>query len=126
MSADLERVIKELNVFAGRVVKRLTLEVTAELVEANPFKTGWSAANWIPGIGAGPSEPAGTRENVSTSERELGVALVVSSYTIDQGRVVIQNNVPYISTINDFHRTKAGFVQESIDRGVNAVIGESP
>jgi uncharacterized protein CbrC (UPF0167 family) len=124
MASKLDRVIDELNEFLELTVKRLTAEVVAELVEANPVQTGWSRANWVPGTGDNVAvEPVGTRQSVSTSERDLGLALILSSYEIEQGRVTIQNNVPYITTINDFHPTRAGFVQESIDRAVSSIAG---
>lgn len=126
------RISKRLHDQVSQVVKRLTAEVTAELVEANPVLTGWSRSNWIPNIGAAPATTYMDEDLTKTRGSRLdstavdaGVAIITSSYSILNGVVTIQNNVPYISLLNDFHPVKVGFVQESIDRAVNNVVARS-
>ena len=36
--------------FAEKIIKEITLEATANLIEDTPVDTGWARANWIPSI----------------------------------------------------------------------------
>lgn len=130
--ATVAQIDKKLRDQIGKVVKRLTAEVVAELVEDNPVLTGWSRSNWIPGTGAPTLVPVGSPDSTNTPGSRLdsaavdaGLAVIVATYDIKQGVVTVRNNVPYITNINDFHPTKAGFVQTAIDRAVNTVIAQS-
>lgn len=117
---------------AATVVKRLTLNITANLTEDTPKDTGWAAANWVPNVGA----PKGLGDTPdSRSERQARVvgatnsqqaagALIAASYRLNQGSVFIANSVPYIVDLNEGSSLKApsGFVQAAIQRGFDQTL----
>lgn len=125
MVDQLRVVVTSLNGFTERIVKVLTLEVTSELKRTTPVDTGWAANNWVPRIGAAYTGTAGSYEqalagNVDTATSALGIAQVATSYRLQQGRVFISNNVPYISLLNSgsSRQAPAAFVQAAIGRAV--------
>lgn len=120
---EVQRVVAELTNAVENLIKRLTLDVHANIVETNPVDTGWSRANWVPSIG-GPTEgTAGTRESVTASAQQAGIAEVLTQYRLNRGAVYISNNVPYITALNAGSSTKAppGFVQREIARAIQSV-----
>lgn len=128
MPSDRLKVIGELNQFTANVVKKLTLEATANLIEATPKDTGWARANWIPNIGGPVIVTAGTREqaetgNVNKSRQQTGIANVAINYKITDGAVYISNNVPYIIPLNEGSSSQApsAFVQREIAKAVRKV-----
>lgn len=131
MSARVRRVVVALESTVERVVTRLTLEVTANLVKTTPVDTGWARANWVPQIGT-PYRPdvidnAGDGAvNQRGGVQAAGIASIATySYP---GRVFISNNAPYIVRLNEGSSTQApsGFVQAGIDRAIATVSGTTP
>lgn len=124
-------VVKSLEGFIDKVMKKLTLDIVANLVTApdtgygTPVDTGWARANWVPQIGAPKTTTEGTREaaeagNVSIAGQQAGVAKVVTGYRRDQGPIYISNNVPYILRLNEGYSKQApkGFIQNAIAKAV--------
>ena len=116
-------VISELQAFTERLVKRLALNVNAELIEATPVLTGWAQANWVPNIGS-PFEgtagerPADQNTNPDRGPQSRGIASII---TYRLGPEIHQtNNVPYIELLNagSSSQAPAAFVQASILRAV--------
>lgn len=113
-----------------RIIRKLTLDIVANLVRApseggTPVDTGWARANWVPRIGEPFRGTAGTREqaeagSVSLAEQGAGIASVASSYKLEKGRVYISNNVPYILPLNEgsSQQAPAGFVQAAVTKAV--------
>jgi hypothetical protein len=124
-------VVSALEGFVDRLIRKIVLDVVANLVSppplgGTPVDTGWARANWIPAIGVPRTVPAGTREaaeagSVPLGAQQSGVARVATSYTMSQGRVHITNNVPYIVELNEGSSKQApsGFVQAAIARAVD-------
>ena len=50
--AQVRAVIRSLERLSERVITKITLDVTANLIESTPVDTGWARANWVPQIGA--------------------------------------------------------------------------
>lgn len=127
---SIQFVISALNQFAEKHIKIIALDVTANLIEDTPRKTGWARANWVPQIGAPSklptdiSDPQPGQVQGRSSEREAGVLLVASSYKIVNGPVYITNNVHYIQRLNEgsSKQAPAGFVQSAILRAVRGVV----
>lgn len=118
-------VVRGLERFAELAIKKVTLDIHANLVSApqqggTPVDTGWASSNWVPNIGVPFRNTDGTPENLSTSSRETGVAAVAAQYTLDRGPVFISNNVPYITDLNNGHSRQApkNFVQRAILRAI--------
>lgn len=120
-------VMKALSMALDKVVKKITLDVTANLIEATPVDTGWARANWIASIGAPviadlslirsrEQRAAGVQNAVG--EQATGTATVAANYK--RGKTYVTNNVPYIVDLNDGTSMQApsGFVQEAIVKGL--------
>ena len=131
-STQIRIIVNDLESFTEKVCTFLTIEATANLIEATPVDTGWARANWIPRIGrpappptgdaprrqAGQAARSGTLIN-QTSEQSAGQASALR-YRLNQGRIFITNNVPYIGRLNQGHSPQAppGFVQRAIRRAI--------
>lgn len=127
---DIDFVINALNGFTERVVKKITLDVTANLIVTTPVDTGWARANWVPSIGKPfapdlrgiAADPALVPGQAAT--QQAGVASVATSYRLEQGRVFVSNNVPYIQRLNmgSSKQAPSGFVQNAIVKAVTVDI----
>lgn len=123
MASAADRVVEVLEGFFQDLMRAIPLEVTAELVSANPVDTGWSRANWIPSVGAPVTTPAGSRDSVSGVAQQVGMAQV-ATYTWGQGNVFIANCVPYIVFLNRGHspQAPAGYVEAAVESGIRKAI----
>ena len=122
-------VIEALESFASQIVRKLVLDIVANLKAApsqggTPVDTGWARANWVPRIGQRFEGTAGTREQaergiVTFGPQGSGEASMLS-YKIADGQVFISNNVPYILRLNEgsSRQAPAGFVQQAIRKAV--------
>ena len=119
--AQVRSVMAALERAAERVIIKVTLDVTSNLIEANPVDTGWSRANWIPSVGSPTKDPAGSKQAVSTAAQAAGLARMRTYDLHRDGKVFITNNVPYIVRLNEGSSRQApkGFVQRGIRKAVN-------
>ena len=122
MATDADGVTALLREFTADSITRLTLEVTANLVEDTPVDTGWARANWVPNIGTAVQETTGSKEAVDRTAQSQGIAEVVALYRLPQ-LIYVSNPTPYITDLNDGSSTQApaGFVQISIQRAIAEV-----
>lgn len=125
VSVQIRTVITALDQFIELVMKRIVLDVVANLVRAparggTPVDTGWARANWVPRIGQPVTATDGSRESVSQGAQQSGLAAVATGYKLVRGPVWISNNVPYILQLNDgsSQQAPAGFVQAAIGEAV--------
>jgi len=114
---------------AEQAIKKLTLDVVANLVKApseggTPVDTGWARANWFANIGVPVTEAAPNPNEsgatvAATGEREARLGGVLS-YKLASGPVFISNNVPYILRLNEgtSKQAPAGFVQKAIQKAI--------
>lgn len=112
----------QLKNFTEDIIQQVTLEVTAVLGEDTPVDTGWAQANWVPNIGASHIGTVGTKESVTATAKEEGIAKVLALYKLP-AIIFVTNNVPYIERLNSGHSDKApsGYVQLAILKGLQAV-----
>lgn len=130
---QIQVVIGELYGLTERVIKKITLDVTANLLmtgtpTGTPVDTGWARANWVPSIGQPLFLDPGTqgredqvaRTPGRAGEQQGGLATVAATYKLNQGSVFISNNVPYIVRLNQgsSRQAPAGFVQGAIEKAV--------
>jgi hypothetical protein len=127
-------IVDDLASFTERNIRRLSVEVHANLVAApteggTPVDTGWARANWVPAIGNPVTDVDGEPPKKGTKTKaggkaQRGLARVASSYRLRQGPVFISNNVPYIGRLNDGSSVQAprGFVQAAILKAIRAVV----
>lgn len=118
-------VVSALEGFIQDAVKAVISHVLANLVASppeggTPVDTGWARANWIPSSGQPFPLTVGSREAVSAGRQQLGLAQVLTSYTLTQGPAHVTNNVPYIGKLNagSSRQAPAGFVQAGIAKAV--------
>ena len=130
--SETTRVIGALEDFTSDLIRRLAVNIVAELIETTPVDTGWAAANWVPSVGApftgavgfGPSRGADggfdQGEVAGAQLRQQQAQFGLLRYNVRDGSVFISNNVPYIVFLNagSSQKAPAGFVQNAITAGV--------
>jgi hypothetical protein len=127
---QIKIIVGDLENVAEKVIKALTLEVTAELQESTPIDTGWARANWVPKIGEPSTESRPKIEaNLPSAqvEQQKGLGEVLSGFKLSRGLVSIANNVPYIKRLNEgsSKQAPAAFVQQAISRAVQKVVAKT-
>lgn len=122
--SQVTAVLNQLERFAERAIRKITLDITANLIESTPVDTGWARANWIPSLTRPVQDTAGTRRqaesgSVSSGRQTAGQAEILS-YRLSRGRVFITNNVPYILELNDGSSRQApsGFIEAAVQKAV--------
>lgn len=122
---QIKAIVRGMEDVGAKVVKKITLDVTANLIETTPRDTGWARNNWVPNIGspyAGEpgSNPSEAGVAAARGQQESGTVQVATSYTLDRGAVFVSNNVPYINRLNDgsSKQEPAGFVQRAVMKAV--------
>lgn len=125
-ASNIRVVLDAFNGFTTRLVQRIVLDVTANLIEDTPVDTGWARANWVPSIGDPFTGTAGSAQEaragvIDRSPQEQGIAQVALGYTLSQGNITISNNVPYIRRLNEGSSSQApaAFVQSAIARAIS-------
>ena len=123
---QIRAIVRGMERVTERVVTKITLDVTANLIDDTPVDTGWARANWVPAIGTPvihdltdiPSTVPNATSAAGTQQQAL--AAVVAGYRLARGKVFVSNNVPYITKLNDGSSQKApvGFVQRAIRKAV--------
>lgn len=119
--------VSEIEEFTSGVVKKITLDVTANLEETTPVDTGWARANWVPSVGTAYDENLESQSganradfvNGAESRKQKGRA-EVAAYSLEMGPCFISNNVPYIGKLNEGTSKQAprAFVQAGIEKAV--------
>ena len=137
MAKDQVRiVIGRLEEVTEEVITKISVNTTAELIEATPVDTGWARANWVPSIGRRanapetPTDPELRRQasrSAATAQSAGTARLVAGGYSLNQGAVFISNGVPYLVFLNEGTSQQApkAFVQQGIVKGVNSIRGLS-
>ena len=118
---QVRAIVQSLERVTERAIVKITLDVTANLIETTPVDTGWARANWVPKIGETDDQPVGNPGDagVAAAAQASGQASI-PSYRLEQGKITIANNVPYVPILNDGHSSQAaaGFVQRAIQKAV--------
>lgn len=132
-SGQSRRIVDSLTRRIEHAVRRLGIEVLANLQVATPKDTGWAAGNWIGSIGEPVSVPDGTRgtPGVKGSAILTGMsaasAAVLARWKLGMGRIYVTNRVPYIIYLDagTSAQAPAGFVRASILRAIDTVRGQA-
>lgn len=116
---QVRTILAKLNLLAERSIRKITLDVTANLIESTPVDTGWARANYVPSVGKSFEGVDGTRENISSAQQTQGKGAVLG-YKLPQGAVFVTNNVSYILKLNDGSSEKApaGFIEAAVQKAV--------
>lgn len=131
MASESERVMAQLGEFVEGLITKITLDITANLIEDTPVDTGWARANWVPRIGeafnedvGGQADPQRVASSGAIQQQAIG-QIASGTYRIEQGDVFISNNVPYILPLNDGHSPQArpaGYIQRGITKALTVDI----
>lgn len=106
------------------VIRKISLDVTANLIETTPVDTGWARANWVPSVGTPFEGTAGSREEAEGGQINPGPQVAgqaeILRYRLSDGSAFSSNNVPYILRLNDGSSAQApaGFVEAAIDKAL--------
>ncbi len=131
LAPNVRIVIEALEALTERVVKKITLDIVANLTSApseggTPVDTGWARANWLPVTGGvsrrgspRPEDAAAGAAALAGQQQQL-ITAIATGYKLSQGRITITNNVPYIRRLNEGSSRQApsGFIQTAIAKAV--------
>ena len=99
--AQISAIVRGIGGLTERAIRKITLDLHANLVEDTPVDTGWAQANWVPRVGRAYTGGGGRPGNVSAAAAASasGQAQVLG-YRLGQGKVFVTNNVIYIEPLN--------------------------
>lgn len=122
MANDIDRVVAALQAAAESVIKQITLDATANLIETTPVDTGFAKGSWIPSVGRPSAAVGGEPGSPSGAAQRQGMA-EAAGYRLSRGAVFIANNVRYIQKLNEgsSKQAPAGFIQAAIAKAVRSV-----
>lgn len=125
--SQTSQIIAELNNATEKAVKKITLDVVANLQSpppqgGTPVDTGWARANWVVDVTTPFRVQAEQIGSISgrAAESEASKAKLAISYNLSMGPTFASNNVPYVLKLNDGSSKQApqGFVQNAIIKAV--------
>jgi hypothetical protein len=95
---------RETGISLNKVVRKIVLDFTGELVMANPVDTGLSRSNWFFGF----DRPTGT-DTIKDKRGgpSLARASAFTSSLVNGGLFYITNNLPYIMALEYGHSQQA-------------------
>lgn len=116
MGREANKIRARIDALMGAVVRDLTLEVTAQLIEACPVDTGHARRNFVPSVAA-PHDG----EDDGAAQAECQAAVL--AYKIGDGSTFVTNNVPYIDrlVLGSSAQAPAGWDLVAVDRAVAKV-----
>lgn len=123
MVDQVRRIERQFTGATSRKMRKLTLDITADLIGETPVRFGWARANWVPSIGDPFVGPAGAPNEIDQGPQVQGIAEVAATYKLSDGPIWITNFVPYIQRLNEGYSRQApsGYVDEIIDRNVDSL-----
>lgn len=122
---------------ADKLVRTVALAVDATVVMATPVDEGRARSNWqvaLDGPATGTIEPYSPGREGSTGGENSRAAIEQGKQAIagykggSSSAIHITNNLPYIKRLNDgwSAQAPAGFVEQAVLTGVDAVKGSKP
>lgn len=121
---SLDKFAKQVNLDVVTVVKKLALDIFADIVSGTPVDTGRAMNNWNISIGSidrSTTEKGGNPRSISTAKQ--GNAFRKLSSLQPFQKVWISNHLPYIGFLEDGSSDKApnGWVEASIRNNLASV-----
>lgn len=131
---DLEGFKRRITVIAAQVengveltMRKVALAVDQAIVMETPVDTGRARMNWIVTVTSptGDVRPTPSSPSEGAQDALSKGAGTVGGYTLSQGTIFIQNNLPYIKRLDEgWSKQKPnGFVRKAVMAGVGAVQG---
>ena len=121
--AQMGRISREMDDFVSGVCIDLAVDINRQLEAATPKDTGLAAKNWIAAKKAGKGKLVSPPAAATAAQLQGIQAIKTFDYAKGDERIIVENNTPYISDLNDGSSRKApaGFVQISIARALRAL-----
>jgi len=106
---------------AGKLVRRVALEIDQALVLSTPVDTGRARANWLVSL----DSPRRDAVDASSAGDALASGASVIHGAKDGQKIYISNSLPYIGRLNagSSAQAPAGFVEAAALHGVRIVKG---
>ena len=119
-SLETKRIMRELDAAVDELCVEIAVGVNRDLEASTPKKTGLASKNWIASHEAVPRGKATYPVAAAAAAQAAGLASIRGFDAKRDKQIVIQNNVPYISDLNDGSSRKApsGFVQSAIAKAL--------
>ena len=120
--SQMGRISKEMDDFVSGVCIDLAVDINRRLEAATPQDTGLAAKNWIAAKKAGTGKFVSPPAAAAAAQLQ-GIQAIKTFDSHRDERIIIENNVPYVSDLNDGSSRQAppGFVQGSIARALRAL-----
>ena len=122
---QVRRIVSSIDRLIERVVTKIGLDVTANLIETTPVDTGWARANWVPSVGRPERNDPGVRDRSrvpgAQAKQAVGQAELLR-YKLGRGKAFVTNGVPYIQRLNEgsSQQQPRAFVQRAVRKAVTA------
>lgn len=120
-SARIRDIGRQVESNSVEVMKTVALVVDQAVVSATPVDTGRAKTNWIAEL----NHPSSQITNIADPSGSTALSQARTTIaSVRQGSTIhITNNLPYIQRLNDGYSAQApaGFVEQSIQIGVDAV-----
>lgn len=127
MTKKVDNVIKQLTGFTEDSMRRLAVNINANLIFSTPVDTGFARASWF--VQAGNPLISNVVSNISNvpsqeTAQKLSIDKLKFTYRLKQGKIFITNNTPYIGKLNAGSSAQAptGFVEKSILIGIQQTV----
>lgn len=119
-SGETKRIMRQLDAAVDDLCVDLAVDINRRLESDTPKKTGLASKNWIASHEAVPRGKATYPVAAAAVAQAAGLASIRGFDAKRDKQIVVQNNVPYISDLNDGSSRKApaGFVQSAISRAL--------
>lgn len=131
---EIEKVSADIEHFLEACIISLAENLTANLVEATPIKTGFARSNWLPSIGTALLATVGQKQRLKARRRnrrqqdikfgaQWAGAKKLQGYKLSRGSIFISNNTPYIHKLDagSSRQAPAGYIAMTIEKTIQQV-----
>jgi len=117
---DLRKFGVQTQAQVGLAVRKIALDITADVVMMTPVDTGRARANWLPSLQV-PNTAITDQTDKSGGKAMSEMAAVASSFQIGD-TIWLSNNLPYILKLENGHSKQApqGMVEVTMSRYAGA------
>ena len=122
---QVKTLIAELRKEHTKALQNAAISIQADLVEVNPKDTGWSASNWLFGVGKSPSAVGNKLDRKKALSPQLGRARSRQQNSLRKlftmiipESVFISNHVSYVPILDERGSPKRGLKPRWVRRAI--------